>query len=677
MFCGKCGSQMPDSAQFCPNCGEKNPFFAQAGAQQTPQQPQQVTPQQSAQQPVQQTPQAAPQQSVQQPVQQTPQQPYMQQPVQQYTPPQQSYTQPQQPYGQQPQQPYAQPQQPYGQPQQPYGQQGWQQGNAYQQPQGGYGATKAAKFGGKRLPMIVAALAVLLVGVFAIVNFTPARGVFLRSFGAPQKYYKYVEKDSVKTLAGSVSSTYDNLVASTVATDDSSLNGSVTIELGDEARKLLVDAVGPYLDEINPGDDLGWLQKLALTYTVNRKNDMGSIGGKLLLNGTSILSMDCVMEIETGDIFFTVPEFSDRYLKMNISEMDLEDMNFDLGSFLNAITSMDMTQLDPALQALPDASVMEALLQKYLDAVVECIDDVEKSSGKLTAAGVTADYTVMTITVDGEAMQKIVETVGPMLKKDNDIKDIIINLSDAMEEDGQASYDEFIKEIDSMLDQSATIPEEMGDETLVMTVYLDGSGEVHGRVFEVADTKVALLMPEKGGKFGVEVSYTDGGYEMLSITGNGTRSGDKLTGEMEVEADGEYIGILGLDGFDEKKLQEGCLVGAITFAPSSELIAAMDAPEELTGILEELVIRIDMDTARNKINGKLSLLSGSKMLISLSVECATGSGKAVNRVTGVEPEEWAEDITLDKAEKIVDSIERAGVPGAYTELLDQALEENF
>lgn len=631
MFCGNCGAQIPDNAAFCPSCGAKN-LRAQSGGTAQPQQP-------TRQQPVQQ-PQQGGWQQPQQPVQQ-----------------QNNWQQPQQNW-------------------QPQQQNGWQQGNAYQAGQGmAYGAAPVKTK--KRFPTAIAAMLVVVLGVFAVVRFTPVHGIYMRSFAAPQKYYKYVEKDSVEELASTVSSTYDNLVASSVATEDQSVNGELTIQLGDEARTLLVDALGSALDEINEGDDLSWLKSLSVAYEVNRKDEMGSIGGKLRLNGTDIITLDGVLELETGKIWLAVPELSTRYIETSLEELDLDDLDINLGSLFSAITSMDMKGMDPVMQALPDADVMEKLIKKYLDAAVECLDDVKKENGTLSVEGVSADYTVMTITIDGETMEALVKEIGPMLKDDRDLKEIIIDVADAVEEDGQQSYDEFISMIDEVLEDADDISENM-DEEIVMTVYTDGSGEVHGRVIEVADMRIELLMPEKSGKFGLRLSVSENGTEEFLLLGSGKRNGSKLTGTMDVEVEGAYFGVVELDGFDDEKIKEGQLVGAITLKPSAELWdMASDIPSSVVSILEDVEFRLDMNTSKNKTDLTLTASTGGKMLISIAYNAQTAGSKNVSTVSGVAPEEWAEDITLDKLEKVVESIERAGVPQAYTDLLDEALESSF
>ena len=92
-------------------------------------------------------------------------------------------------------------------------------------------------------------------------------------------------------------------------------------------------------------------------------------------------------------------------------------------------------------------------------------------------------------------------------------------------------------------------------------------------------------------------------------------------------------------------------------------------------------IRQNEATAKNEkiwvSTARLGLLPRLKARIHSSTEITRKAAKKISAVEGVEPSDWAGDVTLDKLEKVVASIEKAGVPEAYTDLLDQALDNAF
>ena len=69
---------------------------------------------------------------------------------------------------------------------------------------------------------------------------------------------------------------------------------------------------------------------------------------------------------------------------------------------------------------------------------------------------------------------------------------------------------------------------------------------------------------------------------------------------------------------------------------------------------------------------------GAKPRITASpFDGAKTGAKKLTTSDGVEMSKWAEDITLDRLEKVLASLEKAGVPTAYTDELDETLEEAY
>ena len=67
----------------------------------------------------------------------------------------------------------------------------------------------------------------------------------------------------------------------------------------------------------------------------------------------------------------------------------------------------------------------------------------------------------------------------------------------------------------------------------------------------------------------------------------------------------------------------------------------------------------------------------SAVVEDIRTEYEKSAAKALTPLTGVESSEWLGDITGEKLGKIVESLGKAGIPQAYTDLLDQLLEESF
>ena len=693
MFCTKCGSQLEDGAKFCTNCGAQT-RFAQIP---TPAASQPEAPAAPA------AP-AAPQQQWQAP--QQPQQPTWQQPAAPQ-PQQPTWQQPAAPQPQQWQQPQ-QTQQPGWQQQQP---QQWQQiQQQWQQPARGGSHAQPKKKGKGGLIAAIAAVLVAAVGVGGFVwpgffkkdggsgglagigSGTGAGGkaavVLAEKFSTPEEYYQAAEANNTEALAAHVSSAYDNVFLSAASSDDISAAGALRIELGDKARELVLDALDGALDEINPGDDLSWLKTIALTYDLSKKDDLSGGDLAVQLNGTDLAHVKAVIRPDDGKVWLSVPELSDRYLETSLEDLNLDDLPISgggMGAMLDGLSPEDAEKLDPVMKSLPDAKTVDAILSRYMSEAVDCVEDVEKETGTLSVEGVSAEYHILTSTITPETVVKIVEKIGPELKEDKDIRKIILDVAAAAGEEGETKYKEFTDRIDELLNDTSKITEDMQHD-VVMTVYLDKTGGAHGRVVDTGSAKLELLMPESDGQFGLTIRYTGEEGEQFLLSGSGKRSGDKLTGELDLSVAGEYYAVVALDGFDIEKCKDGFFVGGVELRPTASLWSKVTdrlgdeedpLPESIRSLLESLVFRFDLNTGKDKAAVTLTVTNGSDKLISIAVDGTKAAGKKISPVDGVAPDEWAEDVTLDKLEKVVANIEKAGVPTGYTDLLNDALDNAF
>ena len=509
--------------------------------------------------------------------------------------------------------------------------------------------------------------------------------------GPPEKYYQTVEENSADRLTGHIASVYDNFFLSNATSEDISASGKLSVEPGEKLRELLLDAVGEELDQLNPGEDLTWLKSISADYDVSRKGDMLGLSLGVQLNSKDLIHLVGTLQ-EGGDFVISVPELSDKNMTVPMDDFDLSSLNLSslagsagLSSVLGSIAPEAAENLEPISKALPSAKTVEKLLNKYLKEAVGLVEKVEKSEGTLTVDSVSADYTVLKATIDADTAVKLVEKLGPMLKEDGDIKKIIVDVATAAGEDGAAKYQEFLGKIDEYVNDPNKIKENM-DHDVVVTVYLDKNSEVHGRILDTGDQKLEMLMPEKDGAFGLLLRSTENGTEKFQLQGSGKRSGDKLTGDLDLAVEGEYYGVVGLDGFDIEKAKDGNFVGGLNLKPSASVWTKLtekaaesgtEIPESIRSILDTLVFHLDLNTAKDKGDLKLTVSNGSANFITISLSGSKSTAKKITPLTGVESSEWLEDISLDKLEKVVESLEKAGVPQVYTDLLDQELEDSF
>ena len=600
MFCVKCGTKLDDGAKFCPNCGAAQAPSAPASA-----------------------PAAAPVQPTVGPAQPHRSSTSRQQPVYEAPVRQAVYTEPA---------PAAPP--------------------------------KKKK---KHVGLVIFLIIILAIAAGAFLMKDKIASYALRSFAPAEKYYQHVEKQSISELSANASEAYDTWVLANKDADNMTSEGGMEIKLGSAGRDLLMGVVGPTLQQLNPEEDLAWLQSLSIEGGRITQGDLTSMQLRLTLNGTKLITLDLSADPANDKAYLAIPELKADYLEMPLSQLISMGGGSGIMQFVGmagSLLSADNKQMAESLRSMPDKATVAKLIDKYLNLILDCAEEVEKDTEDLTAGGITMEVTALELTADGPTLAKALENVYTEMKKDNDIKAIVVNTSNARGEDGNAAYEEFLKDLDEKLGDLDRVRQGDGFE---MTVYTDASGEVVGREVHAADFTYVLKFPEQGDKFGLELLLGED-TEGLHLTGKGTRSGDKLTGELDMESNGSYLGILALDGLDKEQMKKGVFTGAIEIRPSDAMLDTDSATA--SSLLRNLVLRIEMDTARNKGSVSFNIISDGNLLLSLGSRAESKSGGRVSPASGTDMEAWSADLSsTDFLNTLVDSLKSAGVPEAYTSML--------
>ena len=519
----------------------------------------------------------------------------------------------------------------------------------------------------KHTGLVIFLIIVLAIAAGAYLMRDKISSFALRSFAPPEKYYQHVEKQSIADLSDNAAEAYDTWVLANKDVDNMTSDGGLEIKLGSAGRDLLMGAVGPTLQQLNPEEDLAWLQSLGIEGGRVTQGDLTSMQLRLSLNGTKLITLDLSADTANDKAYLSIPELKADYLEMPLSQ--LTDMAGGSGimqfvGMAGSLLSADNKQAAESLRSMPDKATVAKLIDKYLNLILDCAEEVEKDTEDMSAGGITMEVTALEVTADGPTLAKALENVYTEMKKDKDIKEIVVNTSKARGEDGNAAYEEFLKKLDEKLGDLDRVKQGDG---LEMTVYTDASGEVVGREVRTEDFTYSLKFPEQGDKFGLELILGEGS-EGLQLKGKGTKSGDKLTGELDMESGGSYLGILALDGLDKEKMKKGIFTGAIEIRPSDALLNTGSATA--SSLLRNLVLRIEMDTGRNKGSVSVNIISDGNLLLNLASRAESKSGGRVSPVSGTDMETWGADLsTADFLNTLVDSLKRAGVPEAYTSMI--------
>lgn len=528
------------------------------------------------------------------------------------------------------------------------------------------GAAKAGKKPSKK-QLIFGGIAagVVAVAVVGVVCFASASNFFRSTFSTPAKYYQYVEKKEIAETAASVSNIYQNLVLGNMNTTDCSMEANYELELSKNALRDLKKVASMAMDI----DDVSCVKNVSLSSKYNVKDGNISGSGKLSFGKNDIVSGEVIFDSQEDTLYFQLPELYSKYIA-------LEDMG-DMTGYDSEEMQQVLSLVEDIYEKCPDKKTVEKLVYEYFCTAISCIDDVEKERTEIEAEGVSQKCIQLKATIKDETLRNMIVAVLQQMRDDKELEKIIRDMvsleEDAFEED---PYDQFQDFVDEILEAAEDEDMEDVDFKLVLYTYVNSSGKVIGRQVKMRSEDeqmtVAYKMPEKGGKFGYELSVSDG-YESCALLGSGKKSGNKLSGEFDVKYNKEKILNIEVSDYDTQKVKEGYLAGNFIF----KVKGAGRYMGEVGSLLSSYRIGFDVKSDAKSANVVATLYDGEEAWATLSCDMKKDSGKKVALPSGkdvqtIEDEDDLMEIVEDfKFDKLKQNLKKANVP---SEILD-ALEE--
>lgn len=503
----------------------------------------------------------------------------------------------------------------------------------------------------------VALLAVVLACAFGV----PARvgNLLRRTFSSPEKYYQYVEKKSFKGVAAGTADLYQLYLLDNKNPAQTAASVDLALQL-DQGGKDFLELAGL------AGVDLSWLDSAGAAMRLNPTED--KIGAKLSVNvnKTDVCSLAMALDIEAMEAYLQIPELTDTYIGA-----DLRDA---LGSAYAKTFSRSWEErrerYKEAMADMPGKTKLARLLDKYAGIALSCVEDVDKKSKTLRIEGVEQQCTALEVTLDARTAADMLDAVLSEAEDDEALEELIANFAEAAGIDGSDTYDVFLDRLDALYKAFAG---NRGGEAL-MTVYVNGKGEIVGRELEAGDLVLAWLMPQKGNRFGLELSASQRG-ESYSLTGEGKRFGSRIDGELNVRYNGAPVLDVTADNLNLDTLKQGQLNGKLEIRVGSGIQKAAGAVEGLS-VLQDMQITLNAKSSADSAKFTLGLFYDGESMGSVTVNAQSKKSSKVKipkekNVVFVEGladlEDWLDEINWDK---VVSRLEKAGLPRSVTSAIE-------
>ncbi len=531
-------------------------------------------------------------------------------------------------------------------------------------------AVEGAKEKVKKFPKgaLIAIGAIALVLILILANFKTVANSVNKLVSSEEKYYASVEKDEIKELASSAADIYENSILEYSDYNNLSADYNVEVELSEQAAEMVAAAIG--------SDDGKPFTKMAVDFFMSFKGDVISAEVAASLGKTQLISADGVADLKKGQAFGRIDELTSKYIGISFEEYA-------------EMISEGIKQGDEFIELLPDKKTVESLVKRYMTVVVENLDSVTEKKDTISVGDIEQKCTAIRVRIKQKDFNKVAVAVLEEAKEDKELIGLITDFAVAAakmegeEEVDAKEIEEMIKaEIETALEsaESAEVDPE-DDEEMIMTVWVNGKGEVIGRKIDINEEPLFVYkMPEKGGKFALKASIIDGDDEVI-FDGEGKKNSSSLSGEfaLKMKEDGgkavKFIEV-DVDKLDTKKMKEGYLNGTFTLSLSNEFLKEADLA--MAGaMIGDYNIKCVFKSSKNNASAEIALMDKEEMFAKVIMDAKIGSGKSASLPKGILVEdeediiEWAKTIKFDKFTK---NLKKAGLPVEIVEEIEDACE---
>lgn len=473
----------------------------------------------------------------------------------------------------------------------------------------------------------ISLVAVVAAAAVAAVAFWPALS---RMFTSPEDYLQEVTKDSLSSFTDGLANLYGTYLKGEVPESDyNHVDTKFSIKLNDGLAGMLATTLQ------SQGINLTADALKSIDLTINGTIDGDATQPNLLqydlgvgLGGKELLGIKVTLDYKNSVVYLAVPRLSEKSIKVNLKQFGI-----DLSS-LSSMSLMDLFAFDPSamlvededyfiddyedyyddyedydddylsfpdedyglmpptagnsvlgnllgllegeqfasLQAnLPDADEFQAMLDRFIEAALNEITQVEKTSQDVTVNGHTQNQTALVATIDATTVGNMAKAVLNQAQTDETLKEMLdavdafaaASAGQSLGLHGQmvAAIPELIAELDSFIAENATA------ESLTLTVYVDGDDLMGLTMGAQGLDALSYTTVKEGDTYYFQISSPL--MAMVSLSGSYTEQGDVTKGDLTLATQGVNYTL------DYEYSDTSLILG---FALPAELLSEMGVP---------------------------------------------------------------------------------------------------
>lgn len=472
-----------------------------------------------------------------------------------------------------------------------------------------------------------------------------------------EEYLQKLESNNMGAAVDALGSAYDKLMGGFGGSSSTANGGgkvNMTLTVGDSVISLLEQS-------IDGGADLSFLSSVNITMDAGISGDLEKIALTAGLNGKDIATLNMLMSMSDSIMYICVPELNDQWIKFDMSAV--------LPTMGDAAAE---AQIATILKALPDGDTLTSILNRYLEMILEELDNVDQSTVTLEVNGVKQTCTALDLKIYEEDAQRIVKKVLTALKDDAEVKKIIEDVANAVEDatgeniGADAAYGDFLDGINEGLTAIEEDEEYDTENYINLITYVDNAHNIIGRALTVeggARSGLYYYTVTSGNQFAFEAALLDTQStttEAAKVVGSGTTNGGKTNGTFDVSVEDVKMLTLEIADMDDNS-------GTLTLKPSADLLSEVGL-----GMIAEPALQIKIEKEKVAMN----LTAAGELLLGISMSVTESNGPALSvpsnpadMTDSSAMDAWSSAITMDE---LLDNLRSAGA-GDLVDLVEQLL----
>lgn len=374
-----------------------------------------------------------------------------------------------------------------------------------------------------------------------------------------------------------------------------------------EAKFTLGEAFGDFVDLMSGSNmssqiDAFGVKSAKITAAFDRNDDLYAINADAYINDSFVADANAVFDYDGKMLYVALPELVKDFLGVDASEL-VDSIEYELGDFAEMYSAQIEAQkeLTEGLEKYLSDEEILAILEDYAKTGEAELGEPEVEDTEISVDDVSQKVKAYTYEIDSNKARNLIKVIFEKLYDDEEIKEkflavypLIFDYFDVIsggefsyyaEEDAEVIYDEFLSEVEDVLDNLDDID---GDEVLTVTVYY-ANDAFSGFTFEMEEEISFDFLSVRDGNDVAACICVDDGYDEASMKLVGNDKGDMYNGVLSIEnADIGSVSVK-IEDFDLKKFAEGSI--SMTLAMYAE-----DMPAISNSVPEGFAVKLGLDS---------------------------------------------------------------------------------